>query len=235
MPRVESYAFSDGSAKYNANNVLVVEESATSPATTTCRLGSSLSFSDALDAWELLLFALTPAGVYELTYSATTRRVTFRTTNGVSFKPHWTAYPDAARWLGFDPAAVYGFATSHTGTAVPHGRVDLHAVDVEPPEDAANAELQTYRLGRAQTPVFGNHLLQAVAFLATPAQTPSSWAWLTSGRLRVYPTDDLSPYSATNLDGYFDGWVVEQNVQERLGDLQELASVGLILALPRLP
>lgn len=234
MPRVEGYAYSDGTTKFAANNTLVVEESATSPLKTSCRLGSSLSFSDALDAWELLLFALTPAGVYELTYSATTRRVTFRTTNGVSFKPVWT-YPDAARWLGFDPTAVYAFAQTHVGTAVPLGRVDLHAVDVEPPEDAARAELQRYRLGRAQAPFFGNHLLQSVAFLATAAQTPSSWAWLTSGRLRVYPTADVSPYSATNLDGYFDGWVVEQSVQERLGDLQELASVSLVLALPRLP
>lgn len=233
MARIEGYAYSDGTSRFRAVNSLVVEEAPSSPATTTCRLAAPTVFTDALAAWQTLLFTLTPAGVYVVSYSATTRRVTIATTNGVKFKPVWTADPDLARWLGFNPSAVYGFALSHTGTAVPLGRADVAGIAVEAPEDAAQVDTQALRLGRVVVPVYGNHLLQRVELLATRAQRPSAWHWLTTGRVRVYPTADTSPYSVANLDGYVDGYVVDQPVFEDLGDDEGQTLITITLALSR--
>ena len=55
---IEAFAFSDGTAKFRANNTLVVEEQPTSPATTECRLTGPLVFRDALTAWAALLYTL---------------------------------------------------------------------------------------------------------------------------------------------------------------------------------
>lgn len=234
MARIEGYAYSDGTGKFRAVNSLVIEEQPSSPATTTARLGAPAVFSTALTAWASILNATTPAGLYAITYSSTTRRVTIASTNAVNFRPDWSG-PDAelARWLGFDPAAVYGFATSHVGTAIPLGCVELLGVELEAPEDAARVELQQVRLGRAVAAVFGNHQLSKAELVISRGATPASWAWLTTGRVRVYPTADTNPYSATNLDGYLDGYVVEQPGWEQLGTDEGLAVLQLQLALPR--
>ena len=234
MARLEGYAFSDGTSKFRAVNSLVIEEQPSSPATTTARLASPAVFSTALTSWATILNATTPAGVYAITYDSSTRRVTIASTNAVNFRPDWSG-PDAelALWLGFDPLAAYGFATSHVGTAIPLGRVDLLGVELEAPEDAAKVNLQQVRLGRAVAAVFGNHQLSKAGLVIGRNATPSSWAWLTTGRVRLYPTADNNPYSASNLDGYLDGYVVEQPGWEQLGVDEGLAVLQLQLALPR--
>lgn len=233
MANVQGYAYSDGSAKFRAVNSLVVEEQPTSPATTTARLVAPAVFDDALDLWRAILDASTPAGLWAITYSAVTRRVTIATTNAVNFKPVWALDRDLALWLGFDPDAVYGFATAHTGTAVPLGRVELLGVEVEPPEDASRVDLQRLRLGRAVAPVWGNHLLQAVQLVVSLSARPSAWHWLTSGRVRVYPTGDLNPYTAANPDGYLEGYVSAVPKFDKLGDDEGIDVVDLLLAVPR--
>jgi len=233
MARIEGYAYSDGSSKYRCVNSLVIEEQPSSPATTTARLDVPYVFSAALTKWKALLDATTPAGLYSITYSSSTRRVTLASTNGVNFRPVWTADRDLAAWLGFNPDAAYAFATSHVGTKVPLGRVDVLGVAVEPPEDAAKVEVQQYRLGRVAAPVFGNHLLQKVELLAARGERPERWHWLTTGRVRIYPTADTSPYSVANLDGYLDGYVVDQPGLELLGDDEGQTVLQLLLALPR--
>ena len=234
MARIEGYAYSDGTSKFRAVNSLVVEEQPSSPATTTARLAAPAVFSAALDLWRAILDATTPDGLYAISYSATTRRVTIASTNLTPFRPVWQSVDRAlALWLGFDPDAAYAFALTHTGTAVPYGCASPLAVEVEPPEDAAKPEIQQVRLGRAFAPVFGNHLLQRVTIVGKVALLPSSWAWLTTGRVRVYPTATATEYSATNLDGYYDGHVVEHNGWERLGDDEGLDVLTLTLALPR--
>lgn len=229
---VQGYAYSDGSAKFRAVNTLVVEEQPTSPATTAARLGAPAVFDDALNAWRVLLDASTPAGLWAITYSATTRRVTIATTNAVNFRPVWTADRELAYWLGYDPDGVYGFATSHTGSAIPLGRVELLGVEVEPPEDAAKVEVQQVRLGRAVAPVFGNHSLQAVDLLCAGVARPSSWAWLLSGRVRVYVSADVAPYTAANPDGYLEGYAVTAPAFDKLND-ETIDVVSLVLAVPR--
>lgn len=233
MARIESWAYSDGTAKFRAVNSLVVCEQPTSPATTTARLPEPMLFSAALDEWRAQLDAHTPAGLYAITYDSATRRVKIRTTNGVSFKPVWTADADLARWLGFDPTATYAFATSHTGTAAPWGRCDLLGVDVEAPEDAAQVELQQLRLGRAVAPVFGNHQLTTVGLVVQRDAAPSNWAWLTTGRVRIYPSSSVTAYGPLDLDGYLDGYVVEQPSLDQLGTDEGLSVLQLLLALPR--
>ena len=160
--------------------------------------------------------------------------MTIASTNAVAFRPDWSG-PDAdlARWLGFDPGAVYGFATSHVGTAVPLGVVDLLGVDLEAPLDAARVDLQQLRLGRAVAAVFGNHALSRATLVCSRAATPSSWAWVTTGRVRVYPSTDTNPYSVANLDGYLDGYVVSQPSWDQLGQDEGVAVLELELALQR--
>jgi len=233
MARIEGYAYSDGTSKFRCVNSLVVEEQPTSPATTTARLEAPYVFSEALDRWRAILDATTPAGLYAITYSSTTRRVTIASVNGTNFKPVWSSDRDLAAWLGFDPDLVYGFATSHVGTKIPLGRADVLGVAIESPEDAAKVEVQQYRLGRVVAPVFDNHLVQKVELLVTRAQRPERLHWLTTGRVRIYPTADTSAYSVVNLDGYVDGYVVEQPGYETLGDDEGQTVLQLLLALPR--
>lgn len=233
MARLEGYAYSDGSAKYRAVNSLVVEEQPSSPATTTARLLGPKVFSEALDAWRALLDAYTPAGLYAISYDSSSRRVTIASTNNVYFRPVWTFDHDLAYWLGFDPLAAYAFATTHTGTAIPLGRVDPLGVDLEAPDDAAKVDLQQLRLGRAVAPVFGNHQLVQVGLVVPRAAAPASWAWVTTGRVRIWPTADVNPYSPANLDGYLDGYVVEQPGWEQLGVDEGLAVLQLVMAVDR--
>lgn len=233
MSNVQGFAYSDGTAKFRAVNSLKVIEQPSDPLFTVARLVAPAVFDDALDLWRAILDATTPAGLYAITYSAVTRRVTLASTNGVNFKPVWGLDRDLALWLGFDPDAAFGFALSHVGTAVPLGRVELLGVEVEPPEDASRVELQMFRLGRAVAPVFGNHLLQNVQLLTGRTSTPSSWAWLSSGLVRVYTTADVGPYSATNPDGYLQGYVVTAPTFDKLGDDEGIDVVGLMLAVAR--
>ena len=234
MARLEGYAFSDGTGQFRAVNSLVIEEQPTSPVTTTARLTQPTVFTTALEVWRTILDATTPAGLYAITYSSTTRRVTIATTNGVSFRPDWSG-PDAelARWLGFDPGAAYAFDTSHVGTAVPLGVVELLGVELEAPLDAAQVQLQQLRLGRAVASVFGNHQRAGASLVCARAAAPASWAWLTTGRVRLYPTADTSPYGPANLDGYLDGYVIEQPGWDLLGPDEGMAVLELQLALPR--
>lgn len=234
MARIEGYAYSDGTAKYRAINSLVIEEQPTSPAVTEAVLAAPAVFDDALLAWEALLNATAPAGQYAITYDATTRRVTIASTNGTNFKPVFSGGDiDLALWLGFDPGAAFGFALTHTGVAIPWGRVEVLGVDVEPPEDAAKVDLQQLRLGRAVAPVFGNHLLITVALIVVLQSTPAAWSWVLTGRVRIYPSSNVNPYSESNLDGYVEGWVVSQPAWEQLGDDEGLSVLSLLLALPR--
>ncbi len=231
---IEGFAFSDGTAKFRAVNTLVVEEQPTSPLTTACRLSGPLVFRDALVSWQAMLFSLTPAGVYAVTYDATARRVTIATTNGIHFRPVWAGLDaELARWLGFDPNATYGFLTSHTGTAVPRGRCDLIGVDSDPPEDAARVDMTQVRLGRAFASAFGNHSVARLTLLSRRDKQPDDWCWLLQGRVRVYLTTDTAAQSATNLDGYLEGAVINQPAWDRLDDDESFDAMTIELAIPR--
>jgi hypothetical protein len=230
----QGFAYSDGSAKFRAVNTLVIEELPSSPATTEARLAAPAVFDDALDQWRAILDATTPAGLYAITYSATTQRVTIASTNGVQFRPVWAAADrPLALWLGFDPDAAYAFGLSHVGTLVPYGRAELLGVEVEPPEDASKADVQQVRLGRAIVAVFGNHLLQAVDLIVKGDRRPASWAWLTAGKLRIYVSADVNPYSAANPDGYLEGYVVTAPQFDKLGADEGIDVVSLVLAVAR--
>ena len=233
MAHIDGYAYSDGTTKYRAVNSLLIEEQPSSPMVTTARLAAPAVFGDALSQWQILLNALTPAGLYAITYNATTKRVTIASTNATNFRPVFAQDQDLARWLGFDPNAAFGFALSHTGTAIPLGRVECLGIDIEPPEDAAKVDLQQLRLGRAVAPVFGNHLLVTVALMVVLQSAPAAWHWVVTGRVRLYPSSNTSPYSESNLGGYIDGWVVTQPAWEQLGDDESLSVLTLLLALPR--
>lgn len=231
---IEAFAFSDGTAKFRANNTLVVEEQPTSPATTECRLTGPLVFRDALTAWAALLYTLTPAGIYTVTYDATARRVTIATTNGIHFRPVWAGIDaELSLWLGFDPTASYGFLTSHTGTLVPRGRCDLIGIDSDPPEDAARVDMTQVRLGRAFASAFGNHQVVRLTLLSRRDKQPDSWSWLLQGRVRVYLGTDTTAQTATNLDGYLEGSVINQPAWDRLDDDESFDAMTIELAIPR--
>jgi hypothetical protein len=244
--RIESYAYSEGpqgaagsaagpTAALQTVQTLAVVES-TSPGTTTYeRPAVPLLFSDLLALWATDLSRAmpwgAPAGIYSCAYSATSKRVTIATTNGVAFKP--SPVGNELDYLGITQA-IGGYATSWEGASAPLGIAELLGVTVEPAEDWAVSDLTRYRHGRAVAPAWGNHQVHAVKLFARSSATAALAAgYLTTGRVRIYQGDTGSAYSPTNIDGYVDGYVLAASDLETDGDDESLWILDLLVAVQR--
>lgn len=231
MAQIQAYAYSESSTstKYRSVCRFGIEEQPSSPTVTYAQLSAPAQFVPALDLWRAIFDATTPAGLYAITYSATTRRVTIASTNATNFKPVFVG--NIASFLGFG-AGPFAFATSHVGTATPAGVLELVGAETEAPVDAAQVSLDTFRHGRAQARLFGNHQLSRCNLLYLTSVAPSDLSYVTTGRVRLFPTSDTGAYSLSNLDGYVDGYVVEQPSFEPPGD-DGLVEGALLLAVER--
>lgn len=229
MPRIEAYAYSPGSNATTHRSVclLGIEEQPSSPTVTYAQLAAPAVFSDALTEWKAYFDLHTPAGLYSITYSSTTRRVTIASTNGTSFKPIFSG--NLATFLGFG-SGPFAFATSHTGTAIPAGVMELIGAECEAPEDATDLDALRLRHGRAYVCAFGNHMVQRIGLLCLSAYAPSTLAYISTGKVRVYVTSDSNPYSVSNLDGYVEGHVIDHEGFDVLGNAAELTELRLTLA-----
>jgi len=244
--RIEAYAYSEGpqgaagvaagptAALQTVQTLAVIESS--SPGTTTYeRPGSPMLFSDLLALWATDLSRAmpwgAPAGVYTCSYNSTSRRVTLATTNAVAFKP--SAVGNELALLGLTQT-IGGYATSWEGAEAPQGIADLLGVTVEPAEDWAVADLTRYRHGRAVAPAWGNHQVHAIKLFArTSAAEALAAGYLTTGRVRIYQGDTVSAYSATNIDGYIDGYVIAAGDVETDGDDESLWILDMLVAVAR--
>jgi hypothetical protein len=244
--RIEAYAYSEGprgsggvaagaSAALQTVQTLAVVESATPGTTTYERPAVPVLFSDLLALWAADLSQAAPwgapAGTYSCTYDSGTRRVTLQTTNAVQFKP--VAIAGELAFVGLTQA-IGGFAVSWTGASVPFGVAELLGVTVEPAEDWAVVDLDKYRHGRAVAAAWGNHAAHRVKLYALgDARAALSGGYLTAGRVRIYQGDTGAAYSATNVDGYVDGWVVASGELQTEGDDEDLWTLDLVVAVAR--
>lgn len=223
---------------YNATATLGVIEQPSSPTVTYVRPTTPLPFylpggtGDQLTAWQDALDSYAPAGYYTITYSPTTRRVTIASTNATSFRPVMVA--DGATWTGFTQDLSAGWATSWTGDDAPAAICELLGATVEPAEDAARVDLHEYRHGRAVAVVWGNHQLHRVTlyFRGDDAHVLDP-GYLVTGRVKIQQGSDTTAYSPTNVDGVIDGFVVASMDPAEDGDLGEVWSLTLLVAVPR--
>ena len=79
---------------------------------------------------------------------------------------------------------------------------------------------------------YGNHDLYQSRIWMTAAQASSYLAsYCAAGKVRLYQTtDDLTAYSATNVDGYIDGWILAVSDLQTHGFTEEIVSVSLVIA-----
>ena len=200
------------------------------------RFGASpLRFLAAVDAW---VAALTAAGAtYTGSYDADTQRVTFNCS-----APYRIiligASQGAAALLGF--TADTGDATSHTGNVAPAGIAELLGYDAQPLDDATRVHFRALRHQRTLATGWGNHDLVALKLYfqpgsighSIPGRSTDGVGYLLSGRVRITGSD-ASAYSATNPDGYLDGYVVTVDEVELQGDDERFPSCRMVLAVPR--
>lgn len=244
--RIEAYVYSEGprgsagvaagaAAALQTVQTIAVIESGTPATTTYERPATPLLFTDLLALWAADLTQAAPwgapAGTYACAYDQATRRVTLSSTNATAFKPVGVGF--ALEFVGITQG-IGGYALSWTGVSVPFGVAELQGVLVEPAEDWTIVELERYRHGRAVAAAWGNHQVHRVQLLALgDARAALAGGYLTTGRVRIYQGDTVTPYSPTNVDGYVDGWVIAAGDLEVVGDDEDLWVLDLLVAVPR--
>lgn len=222
---------------FNATATIGAVEQGSPGTTTYVRPTSPKAFyapelaSDQLRAWDAALDAYTPAGLYAVTYSPTTKRMTIASTNATAFVP--VMVEASAVWTGFTQTLT-GWATSWTAQDAPAAVCELLGVTVEPAEDAARVDLKEYRQGRAVAVAWGNHQLHRVTlyFKSTDLRVLDP-GYLVTGRVRIVQGADTTDYSPTNPDGVVDGYVVASTDPAEEGDLGECWTVNLLIAVGR--
>lgn len=235
-PRIVAYSYSQGpatgaSAAFDCTQTMAVIEEPSDPTVTYVRSTVPLHFIDELTTWDSLLDTHTPAGLYLVSYDATTGKVTIASTNATNFRPVMRG--NCAEWSGFTQALA-GFATTWTGASRATGIAELIGVTVEPAEDVARIDLAEYRHGRAVATTWGNHQVHACTLLfdaATKAQLEVGY--LTTGRVRIWQFGDAAAYSPTNVDGYIDGFVIACGDATEEGDDGELWTLRMLVGVAR--
>lgn len=245
MARIMSYCYSEGpvggqglgtATGPDANATVAVIEQATPGTTTYARPLVPELFDDQIvtiaASWSAIAPQGAPAGLYSITYSQTTQRVTIASTNGTSHRPVMVG--NTATWLGFTQDLSAGWATSWEADDRPTCVAELLGVTVEPAEDAAQVDLAEYRHGRAVATVWGNHQLHRVQLVFSASTKDQIKAgYLTTGRVRIWQCDDVTAYSPTNVDGYIDGWIVAADEPTEDGDVGELWTLNLVVGVAR--
>lgn len=240
MPRIVAYTWADGSAANTVGTLdstsrIGVIEQPSSPTESFSKPLTPLPFyapeeaTDQLRTWAAGLDTAAPTGVYSLTYSPTTRRVTMATTNAVSIRP---VLPEqTAAWTGLTQTLT-GFATSWTGASEPGAVLECVGITVEPIQDWSQVDEKTYRHGRARFLGWGNHDAAKVTLHCLASQFADGKPYCLAGRVRVYPGSQTTDYGYDDAVGIVDGYIVGVGEIEETGDA-EWISIPLVLAIPR--
>ncbi len=243
--RIEAWSYSEGpsasvgvaagsTSALGSTQAIAIKEQASPGTTTYARTAAPSRFRDALAHWQTTLNlpapAGTPSGTHTFSYDSSTRRVTLAST--VNMRP---LMPDnAATWLGLTQDLSAGWATSWQGASAPAGIVELVGVTVEPAEDWSAIDLSEYRHGRAVASVWGNHQVHQAQLLFTADEVDQINAgYVTAGRVRIYQDTDTTAYSATNIDGYVEGFVLACDTPTEDGDAPELWTLRMLIGVPR--
>ena len=236
MSHLECYLYGSGDA-----------HSASAPMTTYHRIGidegggvnsvrmnSSGRFTDALNTWQ------TNAN----SHSGTALTYSFSVTGGqvtVSASGNFTIhfYGMSGKLLGFSNASYSG-ASTYTSDTTPSGWIELVGYECEPLAPGSRVDLLQYRHGRAVALGFGNvDLFRTNLFFNASAyghqisqDVGDGAGYSLTGRVRIQGADSAA-YSATNPDGYVDGYIVETPELETFGNDERFARIRVVVAVPR--
>lgn len=178
----------------------------------------------------LATYAADMAFLTGATYSPATRRVTL--TGVVAFHP--TFGGNLGRWFGFTTPPAPGYALSWTGDSEPGCVQECMYLSVEPVQDWARVEFGLQGRGRVRSVVWGNHQVHEVNCTCSAASAAAFRAgWVTTGKVRIVDVDEVTALSAGAPRGYLDGWVVASTDLEQDGDIGELLTFKLWIAVAR--
>ena len=150
-----------------------------------------------------------------------------------------TLYGSAGDLLGFGSAS-YAAATSYASDKLASGWIELIGFECEPLAPGDRVELTQYRHGRAVALGFGNvDLFRSSLYVTSTAYGPQiakavgdGGGYALTGRVRIQGAD-ANAYSASNPDGYIDGFIVETPELETYGSGERFARIGVVVAVPR--
>jgi hypothetical protein len=232
MAQLEAYLYSesvtdDTLPSLVADDTIVVTEGAV---TCAARLGEPLRFTAAMAKWGSELSAVLP-GFYQVTYSASTNRVTISSTHAFTL----VLPGNMCKVLGFE-GAFYGPGLSFTGELAPAVIVQLAGYSCAPADDAAKVELRSFRHARSLAIGWGNVQLFNVGIVLRASDVPAimprrgtdASGYCLTGRIRVGPT--APAYSPTAPGGYLDGWIVQTSELSTLGDDENFVTLSALVA-----
>ena len=235
MSQIEAYLYGSGAATGSVSamdtyHTIGINEGG---ATVKVRMNASGRFTAALTTWQTNINASSLTGSYAVTISA--GNVTIEETGGSVFTLYM--YGSAGKVLGF--TGTQSGSPAYTG-GLSSAWIELVGYECEPLAPGDRVELTQYRHGRAVALGFGNvDLFRASLFVNSTAYGPQiaklvgdGGGYALTGRVRIQG-NDASAYSATNPDGYVDGYVVETPELETYGESEAFARVAFVVAVPR--
>ena len=230
-PRILATAFSAGttSTTFNATNTTTLN---TGAGPVTVHTSGPLTFEDFLADLAAQAAIAVPAGApWSCRYDSTSKRVTLESGTGGTFTH--AHYGNLAAFLGM--GATGTGARTYTGWKAPAGALECLSLEVDPPHDASRLDVATFRHGRSVATVFGNSItFKCRAWIASADKDIWQAGYVTTGKVRVYQAGgSTTPYSATNLGGYLEGYIVSTSELQVHGNNENVLSWTFTLVQPR--
>ena len=229
MSHVQAYLYGSGAATgtvaaLDTYHTIGIDEGG---GITRVRMNTSGRFDQALATWQTNINAAGLGHTY--TVSRSGNAVTIAATG--SFVLH--LYGSAGLLLGF-ASGSYASATTHTSDQPCSGHLELVGYECQLVTNADRSELLQYRHGRALGLGFGNvDLWRSALYLNRDDFTAAlDVGYALTGRIRVQGAD-ATAYSASNPDGFVDGFVVTTPELETYGQAERFARVSILVAVPR--
>ena len=185
----------------------------------------------ALAEWQALANASGDlAGTYAFSYSDTTGRVTLARSDG-TFGFRWKAALNLM--MGFThTGAISSLAASHTGDIQPLAIVNPIGLSHDSPQTSAEVSKRFHRHGKASV-----HAHYQAMFTRAECVMQTTQADVVLGgpifisRVRMWQPGDVAAYSATNVDGYLDGYGHEIEAIKKMGYNDNMTSVRWMVSL----
>ena len=148
-----------------------------------------------------------PSGApWSFRYDANSKRFTIESGTGGTFS--YALGGNLAAYLGM--GATGDSASTYAGWKAPQGVLECLSIEVDPPQDASRMDLATFRHGRSLATIWGSVMtFRCRAWISSADRAAWQAGYLTTGKVRVYQAGGaLTPYSATNIGGYLEGFIV---------------------------
>ena len=173
-----------------------------------------------------------PAGApWSFRYNPTTKRVTIESGAGGTF--NYALSGNLAAYFGI--GATGTGAATYTGWKAPQGSLECLSLEVSIPEDASRLELATFRHGRALATVWGSVMtFRCRAWITSADREIWEAGYVSTGLVRVYQAGgSLTPYSASNVGGYIEGYIVKSGELKVYGQNESVLSWAFTMAQAR--